>query len=156
MANDERLDQLLEEIQRLSKEVNACKSEIENLRIKVDSPSFTVNHADDNAALSSFRNGANAKTLENFIGLKLIHFVGIIVLLIGLSFGVKYAIDVNLVSPLVRIILTYLVSVALLFVSFAVGLGFEGFVIGGEALSLSSSKSFVACCGLGDFASATS
>ncbi|MFN2457269.1 MAG: hypothetical protein ABR502_03610 [Chitinophagaceae bacterium] len=30
---------------------------------------------------------------ENFIGLRLIHLVGIVVLVIGLSIGVKYAID---------------------------------------------------------------
>src|SRR5688572_21520912 len=44
---------------------------------------------------------------ENFIGLKLIHFVGIVVLIAGVTIGVKYAIDINIISPLVRIILAY-------------------------------------------------
>ncbi|MES2881869.1 MAG: hypothetical protein V4676_06965, partial [Bacteroidota bacterium] len=44
-----------------------------------------------------------AFSLENFIGLKLMHFIGIVVLVIGLSIGVKYAIDRNLISEVVRI-----------------------------------------------------
>jgi uncharacterized membrane protein len=44
---------------------------------------------------------------ENFIGLRLIHLVGIIVLVIGLSIGVKYAIDQELISPFARIGLAY-------------------------------------------------
>src|SRR6476469_1096777 len=36
-------------------------------------------------------------SLENLIGLRLIHLVGMIVLVIGLSLGVKYAIDANLI-----------------------------------------------------------
>jgi uncharacterized membrane protein len=46
-------------------------------------------------------------SLENFIGLKLIHIIGIIVLVIGLSIGVKYAIDKDLVSEGMRIGLAY-------------------------------------------------
>jgi uncharacterized membrane protein len=46
-------------------------------------------------------------SLENFIGLRLIHLIGIVVLVIGLSIGVKYAIDRNLISELMRISLAY-------------------------------------------------
>jgi uncharacterized membrane protein len=46
-------------------------------------------------------------SLENFIGLKLIHIIGIIVLVIGLSIGVKYAIDKDLISEGMRIGLAY-------------------------------------------------
>jgi uncharacterized membrane protein len=48
-----------------------------------------------------------AWSVENFIGLRLIHFIGIIVLVIGLSIGVKYAIDRELVSEVMRISLAY-------------------------------------------------
>src|SRR6185436_14515561 len=41
--------------------------------------------------------------LEDFIGLRLIHFVGIIVLIIGISIGVKYALDRELISEVMRI-----------------------------------------------------
>ena len=47
-------------------------------------------------------------SVENFIGLRLIHFIGIVVLVIGLSIGVKYAIDRDLISEGLRIMLAYL------------------------------------------------
>lgn len=47
-------------------------------------------------------------SLEQFIGLKLLNLVGIIVLLIGVAIGVKFAIDKNLISPFVRIVLAYI------------------------------------------------
>ncbi|HYH13802.1 MAG TPA: DUF2339 domain-containing protein, partial [Flavisolibacter sp.] len=53
------------------------------------------------------QSGAPRMVWENFIGLRLIHLVGIIVLVIGLSIGVKYAIDQELISPITRIGLAY-------------------------------------------------
>ncbi|HEX4957222.1 MAG TPA: DUF2339 domain-containing protein [Lacibacter sp.] len=47
-------------------------------------------------------------SLEQFIGLKLLNLIGIIVLLIGVVIGVKFAIDKNLISPFVRIVLAYI------------------------------------------------
>ncbi|HMG68903.1 MAG TPA: DUF2339 domain-containing protein [Chitinophagaceae bacterium] len=55
--------------------------------------------------------------IENFIGLRVIHFVGIIVLLIGLSIGVKYAIDEQLISEGLRIILAYAAGMLLYILS---------------------------------------
>ena len=51
--------------------------------------------------------------LENFIGLRLIHLIGIVVLVIGISIGVKYAIDKNLISEGMRISLAYAAGVVL-------------------------------------------
>lgn len=45
--------------------------------------------------------------LENYIGLRLIHLAGIVILVIGISIGVKYAIDRNLISEGARILLAY-------------------------------------------------
>lgn len=53
--------------------------------------------------------------LEQFIGTNLINKIGMIVLIIGVGIGAKYAIDNNLISPLVRILLGYLVGVILTF-----------------------------------------
>lgn len=53
--------------------------------------------------------------IEKFIGENLISKIGIGVLIIGVGIGAKYAIDNNLISPLVRIILGYLVGFALNF-----------------------------------------
>lgn len=51
---------------------------------------------------------------ERFIGENLISKIGILVLIIGIGMGVKYAIDNDLASPPVRIIFGYVCSLALL------------------------------------------
>ncbi len=58
--------------------------------------------------------------MRKFIGENLINKIGIAVTVIGVSIGVKYAIDHELISPLARILLGYAVSFVLL--GFAVNL----------------------------------
>jgi len=60
------------------------------------------------------KNVFNAE-IEKFIGENLVSKIGIAVLIIGVGIGTKYAIDNNLISPLVRIILGYLVGFGLAF-----------------------------------------
>ena len=52
--------------------------------------------------------------LEKFIGENLINKIGIVITVIGISIGVKYAIDHQLISPLTRIILGYIFGIGLL------------------------------------------
>ena len=52
--------------------------------------------------------------LEKFIGENLINKIGIAITLIGVAIGAKYSIDHDLISPLARIILGYLVGLGLL------------------------------------------
>lgn len=51
---------------------------------------------------------------EDFIGTNLLNKVGIAVLVLGIGFGAKYSIDLDLVSPLWRIVLGYLAGFALI------------------------------------------
>ncbi len=51
---------------------------------------------------------------EDFIGTNLLNKIGIAVLVIGISFGVKYAIDHEMLNPLTRIILGYLAGAIIL------------------------------------------
>jgi uncharacterized membrane protein len=51
---------------------------------------------------------------EDFIGTNLLNKIGIAVLVIGISFGVKYAIDHQMLNPLTRIILGYVAGGILL------------------------------------------
>lgn len=55
--------------------------------------------------------------LEKFIGENLISKIGIIITIIGVGIGVNYAIDKDLITPLMRIILGYCFSGVLLFFS---------------------------------------
>ncbi|WP_109438051.1 DUF2339 domain-containing protein [Aquimarina sp. AU119] len=52
--------------------------------------------------------------LEKFIGENLINKIGIIVIIIGVAIGGKYSIEHDLISPLTRIVLGYLMGVGLL------------------------------------------
>jgi uncharacterized membrane protein len=52
--------------------------------------------------------------IEKFIGENLINKIGIVITVIGVFIGAKYAIDHDLISPLTRIILAYLVGIGLL------------------------------------------
>ncbi len=52
--------------------------------------------------------------LEKFIGENLINKIGILITIMGVVIGAKYSIENNLISPLTRIILGYLVGLALL------------------------------------------
>ncbi len=52
--------------------------------------------------------------IEKFIGENLISKIGIVILVIGVAIGAKYAIDNNLISPLTRIIIGYIFGFGLM------------------------------------------
>lgn len=52
--------------------------------------------------------------IEKFIGENLISKIGILITIIGVAIGAKYSIENNLISPLTRIILGYLMGIGLL------------------------------------------
>lgn len=66
-------------------------------------------------------------SLENFLGLKVMHLIGIVVLVIGLSIGVKYAIDKELISAGARIGLAYAAGAILYFLSLRLKQKYSGF-----------------------------
>ncbi|HYP50270.1 MAG TPA: DUF2339 domain-containing protein, partial [Pyrinomonadaceae bacterium] len=53
--------------------------------------------------------------IEKFIGENLISKIGIVITVLGVAIGAKYAIDHNLISPLARILLGYLFGIGLFF-----------------------------------------
>lgn len=69
----------------------------------------------------------SSSSLENLIGLRLIHLIGIVVLVIGLSLGVKYAIDKNLISEGLRIVLAYAAGAVLFALSVRLKKEYAGF-----------------------------
>jgi len=80
-----------------------------NIQPDYDYPSFTARkqayykeHEKDAPASSS--------ELEKFIGENLINKIGILITIIGVGIGTKYAIDHQLINPLTRILLGYLVG----------------------------------------------
>jgi uncharacterized membrane protein len=76
---------------------------------------------------------------EEFIGTNLLNKIGIAILVIGIGFGVKYAIDHQLLNPLTRIILAYLASAVLLIVSIRLKkeyINFSAVLLSGSMASL--------------------
>ena len=65
--------------------------------------------------------------LERFIGENLINKIGIAILIIGVAIGAKYSIDNDLISPLTRIILGYLLGLGLLGLSIKLKSKYENF-----------------------------
>ncbi|QBA65315.1 DUF2339 domain-containing protein [Muriicola soli] len=68
-----------------------------------------------------------ASDMEKYIGENIISKIGIAVLIIGVGIGAKYSIDNDLISPLIRILLGYLVGAGLLAVSFRLLRKYENF-----------------------------
>jgi uncharacterized membrane protein len=56
--------------------------------------------------------------LEDLIGTNLFNKIGILIIVVGVFIGAKYAIDKELISPATRILLGYLIAASLAFVSF--------------------------------------
>src|SRR5437868_6983026 len=118
METDRQLKELLERIEKLSDDIERSQAEVNDLKA-------TLYRLGGTDLTGPGQQGMKRKTtllssgrgFENFIGLKLIHFIGIIVLIIGITIGVKYAIDINLISPVFRIVLAYIASALLLFIS---------------------------------------
>lgn len=65
--------------------------------------------------------------LEKFIGENLINKIGILITVIGVIIGAKYSIENNLISPLTRIILGYLVGLGLLGFGFKLKAKYESY-----------------------------
>lgn len=65
--------------------------------------------------------------IEKFIGENLINKIGIVITIIGVAIGAKYSIDNELISPLTRIILGYLMGVGLLGVGIKLKEKYENF-----------------------------
>jgi uncharacterized membrane protein len=116
MNVEEKIKELEEEVQRLSGDIRSSyqqllklQEELHLLKQDLGMPGLTK------LPPGRVRKATPPLGLEHFIGLKLIHLIGIVVLVIGISIGVKYAIDGQLISEVMRIVLAYAAG-ALLFV----------------------------------------
>jgi len=65
--------------------------------------------------------------IEKYIGENLINKIGIIITVIGVAIGVKYSIDHQLISPLARVILGYLMGLGLLGIGISLKKNYESY-----------------------------
>ena len=68
-----------------------------------------------------------AEDTESFIGTKVISIVGILLMMLGIGYGAKYAIENNLISPTVWIIAVYVLGTALLLMALKLKSKYENF-----------------------------
>lgn len=121
MEREQRIQQLEEKIKSLSAHVHLFQQELRAMQaelntLKGQDASFTQETFSQTQFPQKETTVANTG-LENYIGFRFMHIIGIVVLVIGLSIGVKYAIDKELISALMRIVLAYTAGVALYLLS---------------------------------------
>jgi len=119
----------LEEKQRIisesiSSEVVEEKVIIETIEEKVIQETQQINQSEKVEIIQNFWEKENTNSikkentiqrdLEKFIGENLISKIGIGILILGVGIGLKYSIDHNLISPLLRLILGYILGIGLL------------------------------------------
>jgi uncharacterized membrane protein len=152
----DRMNQLLSQQEAFTKEVNAIRTQLDQLVLgqfdEVKTPE-KVELEPTHAQLKEDREEVVKKSVERevaekpsktrlgwekFIGENLINKIGIAVTVIGVSIGAKYAIDNELISPLMRILLGCLVGFSLIGVGYYLKKNFEKFsavlVSGGIAI----------------------
>lgn len=126
MKDEQKLKELEEKIWQLSADINSNQHQLLLLQAQLHSLKEDPGQIDhkkisdqkpvlQKASSTSFIHNDG---LENYIGLRLIHLAGIVVLVIGLSIGVKYAVDRQLISEVMRIVLAYAAGGALFILSF--------------------------------------
>lgn len=130
----EKLDSLLKKQSSFAKEINELRLEIEALK-KGENPAATNTSTTQETTttipiaattpiaekkatppaskIATPPKAPQKSNLEKFIGENLISKIGIIITIIGVSIGVKYSIDHQLISPATRIILGYLAGISL-------------------------------------------
>lgn len=103
--SDGALRQLEKDVQQLQQELQATQARLHAVQQQLHQ--LQGGNPPEPQPSHFFKTPYPPFSLENFIGLRLIHLVGIVVLVIGLSIGVKYAIDRQLMSETTRILLAY-------------------------------------------------
>jgi hypothetical protein len=145
-----KVEQLLQSHEQLKFEINVLKKEIEGLgqpAVEKVSPLIEVltPHRQEETTPASNKPPAvtfepripqhqvNASTppekkqWEEFIGTNLLNKIGIVILVIGVSYGVKYSIDHNLINPITRVILGYASGLALAVIALRLKLTYKTF-----------------------------
>ncbi|HLO38102.1 MAG TPA: DUF2339 domain-containing protein, partial [Lacibacter sp.] len=123
--SDKQLQELIRKIHELEQQQELNRQQLNNLKNELRSFLNTGNNVTDRSTSTVVKKPVF--NIEQFIGLKLLNFVGIIVLLIGIVIGVKFAVDKNLISPLLRIILAYAAGGLLFGLSFFLHKKYEAF-----------------------------
>ncbi len=150
-----KINRLLQNQEQLKTEISSLKKEIDSFTtsgpsktklepIDVAFPNIEPIYEkskDELAVTSEFKTKFNQNSLnpskakeiteknqwEEFIGTNLLNKIGIVILVVGLSYGVKYSIDHNLIIPITRIILGYLAGIILIAIAIKIKHAYKTF-----------------------------
>jgi uncharacterized membrane protein len=127
-----KLEEILKKQEALSGEINKIREELARLQpaskekdlpndigaepLREDMPHYMEIPAGTSGPEKSSPE-RDRRNIERFIGENLINKIGIVILVAGISIGVKYAIDHDLISPLMRIVLGYFAGTVLAFLA---------------------------------------
>jgi uncharacterized membrane protein len=102
-------------IKELQKQVNDLSHQMQHYERRLDALQQELNSVKNRQVATMNVKPGTSKNFrfENFIGFRVINLVGVVVLVIGLSIGVKYAIDRQLISEATRIALAYSAGIIL-------------------------------------------
>ena len=128
MTEDQKkILQLEQELDKLSSQINFYRKQVNELKENIGTQKDSQQAEEEYIPVKkkdwefpSYKPASSSSSssgLESFIGLKLLHLTGIVVLVIGISIGVKYAVDKELISPAARIIMAYAAGLILFFLS---------------------------------------
>lgn len=109
-------------------EENKSENKIENAVFDIHAKlSDNYSHTPKYSSKQTKRTSSISNELEKFIGENLINKIGIVITVIGVAIGTKYAIDHELISPLTRIILGYLFGLGLLGIAIRLKKDYENY-----------------------------
>lgn len=120
---DRRIEELQNKVQELIQQQNKISREIRDLQITLDSLAYQkhkkstprqdqlIEPDKENTMIPAKK---VKRDLERFIGENLISKLGILITVVGVGIGTKYAIDSGIVNATTRVILGYLVSFGLM------------------------------------------
>lgn len=92
----------------------AAMREVESVSDKIGAPTVVETPSTPQPKPQTTQKSTEESSVESFLGENLASKIGIAVILIGIGVGVKYAIDKNLLGPLMRISLGYLAGAILI------------------------------------------
>jgi len=150
MEEQNKIDELLTKLDQLSNRQEQLQNELKQLRIsayqlkagkvaepkpeiiipKIETP--VIERTDFANELKvppmpSVKVPKEKTPIEEFIGTNLLNKIGIIILVLGISYGVKYSIDHNLIDPVTRIVLGYVAGIIMILVALKLKANYKTF-----------------------------
>ena len=140
-ALQKKLERLIEHQTKFTSEISELKREIDAIRVEFSTKDEITVHSQEEipevlevisqkeiTPIDSINDkGKPKQNLERFIGENLISKIGIVITIIGVAIGIKYAVEHQVISPTIRVILGYFAGLVLLGLAYRLKRQYESF-----------------------------